>query len=274
MLIMIRDQILLSRPYSWGTIFFICVLGNLVSYGFFNLTSFFMNLAFGWSVWIFVNLFTEFFQKDKPIRKINFYLIFSLFIFIIFLLFFNNPINFILFLFLLISFFLYSLKNKNIFFGQLSFLFRGNLEFLLFIIILVMNNFNFIGDYWVKVAIFIYLITAARNLVGDLRDISKDRLTLPKIQGVLFTKFIVSSLYFLAFFIMGYVLFAIIPFLLILYFKDYLVLHKVLVLLSMFILASLSMIFSLDLIIFWVLLTLPFSCLIKSYDLVPGRSAR
>ncbi|VVB75013.1 tRNA (cmo5U34)-methyltransferase [uncultured archaeon] len=102
----------------------------------------------------------------------------------------------LIFLFIaLITFVCYSLKNKNWLLAPISFIFRGFLEVLILVTILsfYLPILKIFETYWI-ILLSIFLITCSRNLLGDLRDIEKDKYTLPKRVGVDFTKIVIMFL--------------------------------------------------------------------------------
>ncbi len=93
---------------------------------------------------------------------------------------FGNIFSILLIPISLITFAIYSLKNKDWILSEASFIFRGFLEMCLFLIILNFyqtNTPNFLS--YVSIAVAFLLITNSRNLVGDLRDIKFDKYTFP-----------------------------------------------------------------------------------------------
>jgi hypothetical protein len=227
--------VLLTRPYSWMSIVFVAILANIFSSG--DITNIiFIDIIFALSVWAFSNFFAEAFSNDVEERG-KIYLIIPILILLLSLaiLFFRSIVAFPFFLILLLSLVVYSGKSKGAVFGAISFLVRGMMEVNLFIIVLLFNQYSFVGYDWVYFVLGIYSITIARNLIGDIRDFDFDKFTFPKLVGVNLSKGLSVILYLLSIFLFNGIMFSfLIAIILIIFFKDSFYLHRFLVIINSF----------------------------------------
>lgn len=265
---------LLARPYSWVSVAFSIFLADIFVNKSLSFDNVLLGFSFTISLWISLNLFAEKVSKDMSVRgKINFLVPISFLILSLIILYFlGNFISFLGFIIILIAFFFYSLKNNSKFLGPFSFLFRGLMEVGLFFIGLSFFRFDFVGFDWILLGIIIYLITCARNLVGDLRDLEFDKFTFPKIVNVKFSKLIIFLFYLIPLFFYKELIFSIfIVLLLIIFNKNFYLLHRLLLLFNVLICINLSVllgVFNSNLI--WLLII---SILLNlMYNFVPRKS--
>jgi len=187
------NLILFTRPYSWINVTLIATLSSVLSGVDFCSSKFIINLIIGIISWNLGIFFVEYIQRERIVTY-SFYLFVLLFAFLGFTLLILNPIVLIfLFLFIFIGG-VYSLKTKSPIFGETSFLVRGFFEVILFFGIYFLNaNIQELSKEIFFIAIMLYLITASRNLIGDIRDQYKDRFTFSVKHGEKLS-YLISSL--------------------------------------------------------------------------------
>jgi SAM-dependent methyltransferase/4-hydroxybenzoate polyprenyltransferase len=180
----LKKYALVIRPYTLINIAILSIL-----------PTFLLNLGLSWNTaidvltgilfWVSIILGKEIVHKETDKReKINLIIPLITTIMLIGLISSINFYSLILLPMTLVTFALYSLKNKNWLFAPFSFLFRGFLEMLLLLLIMsfyiplttAINNYS-------GLLLAIFLVTDSRNLIGDLRDKQKDKYTFPKKFG-------------------------------------------------------------------------------------------
>ncbi|MFA6049252.1 MAG: hypothetical protein WC792_04915 [Candidatus Micrarchaeia archaeon] len=270
-----KNAFFLVRPYSLTGIVAIGLLAHLAANS--KLAeSFFFDVLLALSMWVAVNVFAEFIQNDTVARKKDAsLLVFSIVIFsVIGLL--RNPYVLLSLPVLLLVGWVYSLKTKKTPISRFSFLLRGLVEVLVFsVIFLSQSSWDNLLRYVPYVA-SIYLITCARNLVGDLRDMSVDKFTFPLIFGVDASKAITLGLVSFVVLLIGdlQVVFPLLVILLALVLKsDYYELHKFFVLSTLAFLVNLSA-FLIGETLLLTNLVYAGALLMYSYGLVPRRVVR
>ncbi len=189
------NSFILIRPYSLMNIVAIVLLTNVFLFnklivGF----ELFVNILIGLLVWISVVYLLEIFHKKVDHRRSIPLILFLISILSLFFLIHSN-LNAILVLILLLLFdLIYSSKVKDWFLSSFVFIFRGSAEIGLIFILIFLNNQSPLNEKFFPLLLSVYFITISRNLVGDIRDIYRDKFTFPKKFG-LNLSYLLSSLF-------------------------------------------------------------------------------
>jgi hypothetical protein len=179
----LKYTILLSRPYSWVNTILIGISANILARGTFVFDilmardvclSMFMWVS-GMAVLEFMHNKYEYFEEN------NKYLSFAPIVFFFVLTAFLVPHSVGVLCLFVASVALYSLKTKRRL-GRVSFLFRGFSEVSIVLLILCFYGANPLEVQALQFMTVLYFFTVARNLIGDIRDVSVDENTLPAIH--------------------------------------------------------------------------------------------
>ncbi len=176
-------QILFLRPYSFIGIISIVVLADVIINAVTPFSLLVDSIA-GLLLWMIAIFIGEYFHFKLDHRRLPaILLLFAVALFLIIVL-LNEPKALSLFVAMLILCLAYANKSRVKLVSPISFLIRGFLEVIIFLTIVLFHSHSLIGlvNYWPQ-AILIYLITASRNLVGDVRDMKYDKYTFPTIFG-------------------------------------------------------------------------------------------
>ena len=163
-------QLALFRVYSWTSTVLLAVLACLLA----NSGSYLWPAILSLILWFDLNYISEFIQKDKGRITHTLFLVILIGFSIFFTL--NNLfalISNLIFLLLCIS---YGVK-KIWKFGYVSYLIRGIQQSFLFLTIYFFCQGILTSINWYFV-IIVFSLIAGRNLIGDLRDVKHDKLTL------------------------------------------------------------------------------------------------
>jgi hypothetical protein len=181
----LRNIFLLIRPYSLTAIIAIAILTNVfveqpLKFNTILLKSILISIL----IWVSTVFLLEFMHKHTDNRKRIPDIILCGTIGIVVFLLSSYVTALLLFGVILLCVFVYSLKAKNWLFSPFVFVFRGFVETGVILIILVLNNMPPLSqNYLDKLLLPIFFVTISRNLVGDIRDIERDKYTFPKKFG-------------------------------------------------------------------------------------------
>jgi SAM-dependent methyltransferase len=230
MLASIKKHLLLVRLYTVINIIIVSILPTILLNRQIDLFTA-RDIIIGILFWTAIILGKEVMHENTDHReKINKKVPVFLGLILVLVVVFFQPISIIFLALALITFFAYSLKNKNWILAPFSFVFRGFLEVLILITI-----FSFyvpipqVLEKYSLISLLILLITDSRNLIGDIRDVSKDQYTFPKIFGIRLAKILAILLLTpaLIYFKITIVIPLIVISLLIIFLKDNYLLHKI-----------------------------------------------
>ncbi len=199
MLQAIKNTVLLMRPYSMPNIIALAILANVFALGKLILDETLLrDAAIGVLVWILTVFLLEMFHMKIDNRKVSLLtFIFSLLVVIILL--YQNIYALLILCLLLFFDFIYSLKTKNWFLSPFVFIFRGCAEIGILSIILILHNQNPIDAKYFLLLAPVFFITVSRNMIGDIRDIERDRYTFPKKFGITTAYAVSATLLLVAF---------------------------------------------------------------------------
>lgn len=188
------------RPYSWINLLLLATLAVHFAVS----GSLALGLALGLILWFLLILILEYVHKDEGRPRIP--ILFPVILLVVSAFVISDNLMALL---LLVSFVLVSIayaQKKKRYFGLISFIIRGMQQVLLFLTV-----FFFAGEKLESVPILfigiVFSFTAARNLIADFRDINVDKVTLPIVAGMTFSKIIAATLLIAA----GYLSFLHIP---------------------------------------------------------------
>jgi ubiquinone/menaquinone biosynthesis C-methylase UbiE len=225
----IKKYILLVRVYTLVNIAILSLLPTLITNKPFDLLTI-RDIFIGSLFWSTIILGKEIMHEKTDHRdKINKFVPLTMGLILLLICTYFNPNTIILLGLAIITFVCYSLKNKDWTFAPISFIFRGFLEALILATILsfYMPIENLFGYWALFVAIF--LLTDSRNLIGDIRDVSKDKYTFPKVFGEKLSKIFAIALLLPIFLIIklpiAFPLIIIVPTIILV--KDNYLLHKI-----------------------------------------------
>ena len=181
------NQIVLVRPYSIINIIIISILTAVISTG--KLTLKDNNLLLGITIaifyWICSMYFAEFLHKNIDNRAKLYSNKFAILIYLIFIIFgilFSTTSLFI-FAIVLVFVYLYASKSKKHPFTHLLFLFRPAPEIGVIFATTMLYSTTLDTNLICYFIYLIYFISVSRNLIGDIRDTTHDKYTLPKTIG-------------------------------------------------------------------------------------------
>ena len=178
----IRNIFLIIRPYSIADVMLLGILGNVLVTG--NILwneTLLRDMFYSLLWWASILLAVEYRKNDGISRNVVF--AFGLITGVV-----TIYLSLIAFVILIINIFLlyvYSLKSKNEFMALISPFPRGCLSATLILIVAAFHNSldaSFIMEH-AGILSSILFVTAARNLEGDIRDISVDKKSLAKSLG-------------------------------------------------------------------------------------------
>ena len=196
-----KSWIYITRPYSWAGVVSIAMLANIIAVGgvVFNIVLL-EDILIAVGLWITIIFLIEYIQRftDKRIKSLLPFVV--MLIILLTVLFFKNPYTMILLIFGVLVGLLYGLKTKDLFISGFSFMFRGVLEVLLFLVILFFHHYYDI-HFVFPIILIIYFITISRNLVGDIRDVNYDQFTFSKKYGVKLSYLVVGALIIISIFL-------------------------------------------------------------------------
>jgi len=183
------QYLIYARPYSWINAILLTLLGQLIGRGTIRLDRFMLlDVILAVLTWSACMYLLEYFHKDVDYRT-NPPLTPSLFLYLIVIslvILYRDPRAIIYLLAICIIVSLYAQKSINKYIGSFSFLIRGLAD--IFAILFIASSYGFpisnLESNHIKILVSLYLVTSARNLVGDIRDISRDKYTFPKLHGV------------------------------------------------------------------------------------------
>lgn len=178
-----QTLLLTMRPYSWINVVLIGVVAHVIATGSIALSpQLVVSGGLSLLLWFAGSGITEFFRKRYEYNESAArYLIIVPIVVVVQFLVEITQLTIAALLVVLGSCVLYGAKtNSRV--GRVSFLFRGLSEVGLFLLIVSIYGITSLSPQIVEFAAIIYLITCARNLVGDLRDVSVDTYTLPVVS--------------------------------------------------------------------------------------------
>ncbi len=178
-------RLILTRPYSWIGIISLAVLANVAAT---KGLVFDANLVFdiltAFVIWFVATSIVEYFHRMVDGRAwTNPYIPMVSTILLAALLFYRNPVTMIFLPVIVVADFFYSMKIRNFIFSRFSFIIRGVLEISILMIIFFFHTSYNIAEF-APLLISVFLITDARNLIGDIRDVEYDKYIFPKRYGV------------------------------------------------------------------------------------------
>lgn len=178
------NYILLSRPYTLPSIVLVATLASILARG--GLVVDFLivsDIIFALCVWTSMVYLNEAFHRDRGRIKVPFSIPAIFYIIALIIAVFRNYFTVAFLILALLSTIIYKFKSINWPASSFVFLFRGFVEFSIFLSVLLFYSATLTTDI-LLIALILFLITDSRNLVGDLRDMAVDKYTLPKKYGV------------------------------------------------------------------------------------------
>ena len=170
---------ILLRPYSLPGLFLLYYTAKVLITKSLNLNVKFI-FAFlpVFFAWAFMTLLLEAKHKHSNREKIPYLYPAVLLVLMILSAFIINGLDTLLpIAFFLLFTYLYIQKNTNRLFGETSFIMRGLMETSLYFIAIFLLSNSHIQTLELLFGLVIFLVTTARNLIGDIRDTKFDKMT-------------------------------------------------------------------------------------------------
>ncbi len=176
------------RPYSWIDVVLVGLAAKFSVSGYLEFSEFDLLMAIGLlSQWFFFNLLLEWKHNYSYRENVRFYYSFPFLLPSLAIGFIANPLSIIFCVLASIFSFFYILKKTIPITGFLSFIFRGFIQSFYFLFALALYQGSILTSNSIVIAATIFLIYAARAIVGDMRDIKhdaqRDKSTVPVVFG-------------------------------------------------------------------------------------------
>ena len=191
--------LLMTRPYSWVGVILISIIANMTSKKILIFDGeLLLDCAVGLLLWITTIFFVEHFhEKEDKRTRIPPWVPASLIFLLSLIMAFKNIFTLLLLPLMLLFVMLYALKIKDWMLSCFSFMFRGLLEVVGFLVIFFFHSNHFSNEIF-PLLLTIFLITNSRNLIGDIRDVNFDRYTFPKKYGIKLSYLVSATLIILS----------------------------------------------------------------------------
>jgi hypothetical protein len=177
------SYVLLSRPYTIPSIILIALLANVfIRKELPPDTTLFLDLSFALLTWFSMVYLNEAFHQDIGRKKIPYTIPAVFFIIAGIISAVVNPHAIMFLILALIGTALYRTKSMKWFGSPYMFFFRGLTEASIFLGIILLHKLSFTNDV-LAISGILFLVTASRNMIGDIRDMAYDQNTFPVKHG-------------------------------------------------------------------------------------------